>query len=53
MGALGSEGAAVLCMMTHLPVDTVVWNARALLLVGTEALQGVIIMMQKRRLDRR
>lgn len=30
-------------MMTHLSVDTVVWNARAMLFVGTKPLQGTAI----------
>ncbi len=45
MEALGNEGAAVLCMMTHPRWTPLVWNARLLLFVGTRALQGATIMM--------
>ena len=38
-----NEGAAVLCLMTHLPLDSVVWQARVVLLVGTSALHRAVI----------
>ena len=33
----------LLCRMTHPPVDTVVWNARVMLLVGVNAPQGATV----------